>query len=82
MVDSTTVLNGENNNEAYNSTSLKGGTSGSGSGSRIEDNNLEKRKGKEGKLWVGFSNTKKQDIQKLEAGTNEEKKQMFRRLIY
>src|SRR5690242_144639 len=80
MVDSTTVLNVQNNNVANNSTSLKGGASGSSS--RIDDNNLEKRKGKEGKLWVGFSNTKKQDIQKLEAGTNEEKKQMFRRLIY
>ena len=74
MVDSTTVLNVENNNEATNSTSLKVNPSGS------INNNLEKRK--TGKLWVGFSNTKKQDIQKLEAGTNEEKKQMFRRLIY
>jgi cellulose biosynthesis protein BcsQ len=74
MVDSTTVLNGENNNEATKSNSLKVDASGS------LNNNLEK--GKTGKLWVGFSNTKKQDIQKLEAGTNEEKKQMFRRLIY
>ena len=74
MVDSTTVLNGENNNEVPTGTSLKVDASGS------IDDNLEKEK--KGKLWVGFSNTKKQDIQKLEAVTNEEKKQMFRRLIY
>jgi chromosome partitioning protein len=77
MVDSTFVLNGQNDDGAANSTSPKGGDRRSSI-----DDNLEKRKGKEGKLWVGFSNTKKQDIQKLEAGTNEEKKQMFRRLIY
>ena len=76
MVDSTSVLYEQNDDGAAKSTSLMGGDSSS------IDDNLEKSKGKEGKLWVGFSNTKKQDIQKLEAGTNEEKKQMFRRLIY
>jgi chromosome partitioning protein len=77
MVDSTSVLYGQNDDEAAKGTPLMGGDCGSSI-----DYNVEKRKGKEGKLWVGFSNTKKQDIQKLEAGTNEEKKQMFRRLIY
>jgi len=87
MVDSTTVLDGENNLQAANSASLAqdGGSSSSSSSSSSNtatNYNQEEKQHKTGKLWVGFSNTKKQDIQKLEAGTNEEKKQMFRRLIY
>src|SRR5437763_8683139 len=78
MVDSTTVLDRENNIEAINIAPL---TLDESSTSSSNDNSEEKI-GKTGKLWIGFSNTKKQDIQKLEAGTNEEKKQMFRRLIY
>jgi chromosome partitioning protein len=79
MVDSTIVLDGENNIQATNNASLTLDESSTNSSTNY---NSEEKTEKIGKLWIGFSNTKKQDIQKLEAGTNEEKKQMFRRLIY
>jgi chromosome partitioning protein len=81
MVDSTTVLDGENNIQAADNASLTVHESSTNNTSSSNYKPEEKTE-KTGKLWIGFSNTKKQDIQKLEAGTNEEKKQMFRRLIY
>jgi chromosome partitioning protein len=81
MVDSTMVLNGENNIQSAGTASLTLDESSTNRTSSPTYNSMEKTE-KIGKLWIGFSNTKKQDIQKLEAGTNEEKKQMFRRLIY
>lgn len=36
---------------------------------------------REGRLWVGFCNSRKVDIQMLESGTNETKREIFRKLV-
>lgn len=46
-----------------------------------EINVVEGRDDERGKLWICFCNNRKEDIQKLEAGTNETKKEMFKRLL-
>jgi chromosome partitioning protein len=79
MIDFTQVTRQKTN------TFANGGNTMSGPFKTLSEESIQGKNSsniREGRLWIGFCNNRKEDIQRLESGTNETKREIFRKLVF